>query len=273
MPDVVHEAVRDLVRAREAAADDLRRKRQQLLSFLLRHGRIFAGGDHWTWRTGAGLPARASSIRRSRSCSRTRSRLSRTRLSGCAGWRSSWARSCPTGRWRPCRGLSGDARRLIPGRGDLRGRDRRSAPLRYPAATHVVPRPGSAERSTGETVRRTGLTLAGNRRARRVLVEAAWASAIRLASARPCEFVSKRCRSRSATSPGRPRSGCAPATDGSTRRQEAARHHRCDRPRDGCVPVGHRAERSHRHRRATLIFQSHERRATDLSPWNMTSSR
>ncbi len=34
----------------------------------------------------------------------------------------------------------------------------------------LVPR----ERSTGETVRRSGLTLAGNRRARRVLVEAAW---------------------------------------------------------------------------------------------------
>jgi transposase len=31
-----------------------------------------------------------------------------------------------------------------------------------------------AERSTGDTVRRKGLTLAGNRRARRVLVEAAW---------------------------------------------------------------------------------------------------
>src|SRR5262249_58546943 len=31
-----------------------------------------------------------------------------------------------------------------------------------------------AESSTGETVRRKGLTLAGNRRARRVLVEAAW---------------------------------------------------------------------------------------------------
>jgi transposase len=38
VPDIVHEAVRDLVRAREAAADDLRRKRQQLLSFLLRLG-------------------------------------------------------------------------------------------------------------------------------------------------------------------------------------------------------------------------------------------
>src|SRR5271166_3558071 len=33
-PDAAHEAVRDLVRAREAATDDLRRKRQQLLSFL-----------------------------------------------------------------------------------------------------------------------------------------------------------------------------------------------------------------------------------------------
>ena len=39
VPDSVHEAVRDLVRGRMAAADDLRRKRQQLLSFLLRHGR------------------------------------------------------------------------------------------------------------------------------------------------------------------------------------------------------------------------------------------
>ena len=47
-PDADHEAVRDLVRAREAAADDLRRKRQQLLSFLLRHSRIYSGGGHWT---------------------------------------------------------------------------------------------------------------------------------------------------------------------------------------------------------------------------------
>ena len=30
------------------------------------------------------------------------------------------------------------------------------------------------ERSTGDTVRRSGLTLAGNRRARRALIEAAW---------------------------------------------------------------------------------------------------
>ena len=28
--------------------DDLRRKRQQLLSFLLRQGRLYSGGGHWT---------------------------------------------------------------------------------------------------------------------------------------------------------------------------------------------------------------------------------
>src|SRR5215475_15531141 len=48
VPDDVHEAVRDLVRGRMTAAEDLRRKRQQLLSFLLKHGRIFTGRDHWT---------------------------------------------------------------------------------------------------------------------------------------------------------------------------------------------------------------------------------
>src|SRR6266404_7536447 len=48
VPDAIHEAVRDLVRARETASQDLRRKRQQLLSFLLRHGRIFSGRQHWS---------------------------------------------------------------------------------------------------------------------------------------------------------------------------------------------------------------------------------
>jgi transposase len=48
VPDVIHEAVRDLSRAREAAGEDARNKRQQLLSFLLRHGRIFSGRKHWS---------------------------------------------------------------------------------------------------------------------------------------------------------------------------------------------------------------------------------
>jgi transposase len=48
LPDAVHEAVRDLVRARDTAAADVRKKRQRLLSFLLRHGRIYSGSKHWT---------------------------------------------------------------------------------------------------------------------------------------------------------------------------------------------------------------------------------
>ena len=43
-------------------------------------------------------------------------------------------------------------------------------PRQLMAFLGLVPR----ERSTGDTIRRAGLTLAGNRRARRVLVEAAW---------------------------------------------------------------------------------------------------
>ena len=48
VPDAEHEAVRDLVRAREAAMLELREKRQHLQSFLLRHGRIYAGRRPWT---------------------------------------------------------------------------------------------------------------------------------------------------------------------------------------------------------------------------------
>src|ERR687884_1922242 len=46
--DPGHEALRELVRAREAAMEDLRAKRQHLQSFLLRHGRTFPGRAAWT---------------------------------------------------------------------------------------------------------------------------------------------------------------------------------------------------------------------------------
>jgi transposase len=43
VPDEGHEAMRDLVRAREAAVDDLRRRRQVMSSLLLKPGQVFAG--------------------------------------------------------------------------------------------------------------------------------------------------------------------------------------------------------------------------------------
>jgi transposase len=49
VPDAAHEAVRDLAHARIVAMQQLMRSRQQLLSFLLRHGRQYpASGKHWT---------------------------------------------------------------------------------------------------------------------------------------------------------------------------------------------------------------------------------
>jgi transposase len=48
VPDEAHEAMRDLVRARIAAMEAVKRYRQHLQSFLLRHGRIYPGKTHWT---------------------------------------------------------------------------------------------------------------------------------------------------------------------------------------------------------------------------------
>jgi len=48
VPDPGHEAMRELVRAREATMAELRRARQQLQSFLLRQGRIYTGRAAWT---------------------------------------------------------------------------------------------------------------------------------------------------------------------------------------------------------------------------------
>lgn len=59
VPDTTHEALRDLVRARVDASMHLMRARQQLLAFLLRHGRSYPTGKHWTQRHRSWLAARA----------------------------------------------------------------------------------------------------------------------------------------------------------------------------------------------------------------------
>jgi len=53
VPDEVHEAVRDLVRARQAASFDVRKARQRIQSFLLKHSRRCVkkpwGAQHRVW--------------------------------------------------------------------------------------------------------------------------------------------------------------------------------------------------------------------------------
>jgi transposase len=175
VPDVVHEAIRDLVRAREAAMEDLRRKRQQLLSFLLRHGRIYSGGGHWTlahrrWlaRQAFEHPAQQIVFQDGVDAIEDAAQRLRRLEEQVAAIVPTWSLAPVVQAYQAMRGASflvavtfaaeiGDVRRF-------------ETPRQLMSFLGLVP----GERSTGDTVRRHGLTLAGNRRARRALIEAAW---------------------------------------------------------------------------------------------------
>ena len=175
VPDAVHEAVRDLVRAREAAADDLRRKRQQLLSFLLRHGRIYSGGGHWTlahrrWLAKQAFEHAAQQIVFQEAIDAIADAAQRLRRleQQLALIVPSWSMAPVVEAYQAMRGASFLVAVIFAAEiGDVR---RFETPRQLMSFLGLVP----AESSTGATVRRKGLTLAGNRRARRALVEAAW---------------------------------------------------------------------------------------------------
>ena len=175
VPDAVHEAVRDLVRAREAAADDLRRKRQQLLSFLLRHGRVYAGGGHWTlahrrWLTKQSFEHAAQQIVFQEAIDAIEDSVQRLRRleQQLVLIVPSWSMAPVVEAYQAMRGASFLVAVIFAAEiGDVRRFD---TPRQLMSFLGLVP----TESSTGDTVRRKGLTLAGNRRARRALVEAAW---------------------------------------------------------------------------------------------------
>ena len=172
VPDAVHEAVRDLVRAREAAADDLRRKRQQLLSFLLRHGRVYAGGGHWTlshrrWLAKQSFEHAAQQIVFQEAIDAIEDSVQRLRRleQQLVMIVPTWSMAPVVQAYQAMRGASFLVAVIFAAEiGDVRRFD---TPRQLMSFLGLVP----AESSTGDTVRRKGLTLAGNRRARRALVE------------------------------------------------------------------------------------------------------
>ena len=174
-PDAAHEAVRDLVRAREAAGDDLRRKRQQLLSFLLRHSRIYTGGGHWTlahrrWLAGQKFEHGAQQIVFQEGIDAIEDALQRLRRleKQLALVVPEWSMAPVVEAYQAMRGASFLVAATFAAEiGDVRRFD---TPRQLMSFLGLVP----AESSTGDRIRRKGLTLAGNRRARRALVEAAW---------------------------------------------------------------------------------------------------
>ena len=175
IPDPGHEAIRDLVRAREAAMEDLREKRQQLQSFLLRNGRIYRGLRSWTllhtrWLSNLNFehPTQYLVLREYRQAiDEAEARLERL-TQQVTDVVATWSMAPVVAAYQALRGVAFlTAVTFVAEIGDVR---RFETPRQLMAYLGLVP----SERSTGEQTRRGGITKAGNPRARRVLIEGAW---------------------------------------------------------------------------------------------------
>jgi transposase len=175
VPDERHEAMRDLSRARGAAVEDLRGKRQQVSSFLLRRGLHYPGKKTWTkthmkWLAGRRLAhaeqrlAFEEMLLAVRQAQERVTRLEQAILSAVADW----SLAAMVTALMALRGLDlVAATTLLAEIGDL---SRFASARELMAYLGLVP----SEASTGDTVRRGPITKTGNRRARRILVECSW---------------------------------------------------------------------------------------------------
>lgn len=175
VPDRQHEAIRDLVRAREAAVRDYRAKRQQVSSFLLRHGRHFTGRRTWSkaharWIAEQSFESHAhhlvlqETLGAVRDSSERLARIEAAIRELAAGWTLNPIVEAI----QAMRGIEFVAAVTIVAEiGDF---NRFASPRQLMAYLGLVP----SEHSTGNSVRRGGITKAGNTIARRILVECAW---------------------------------------------------------------------------------------------------
>jgi transposase len=174
VPDQMHEAIRDLVRARLAAVRTLRQARQQLSGFLLRHGHHYHR-PAWTqmhrrWLAGLRFEqpvhhivledciaaVEAATARRDRLQAHIEAAL------------PDWSLTPVVRALQALRGMAlVVAATLIAELGDI---TRFTNPRQLMAYLGLVP----SEHSSGGTRRQGGITKAGNGAARRVLIEAAW---------------------------------------------------------------------------------------------------
>jgi transposase len=174
VPDRVHEAIRDLVRARLAAVRSLRQARQQLSGFLLRQGHHYSRPawtlKHRRWLAGLRFEqavhhivledciatVEAATARRDRLEAQLEAVL------------SDWSLAPVVRALQALRGMAlVAAMTLVAELGDV---TRFANPRQLMAYLGLVP----SEHSSGRTRRQGGITKAGNGAARRVLIEAAW---------------------------------------------------------------------------------------------------
>jgi transposase len=174
VPDARHEAMRDLVRARLDAVHSLRRVRQQLSGFLLRQGCHY-NRPAWTklhrrWLAGLKFEhaihhiVLEDYIAAVEAAETRRDRL-RTQIEAML---PDWTLAPVAAALQAMRGMAlVNAATLLAELGDL---SRFTNPRQLMAYLGLVP----SEHSSGASIKRGGITKAGNGAARRLLVEAAW---------------------------------------------------------------------------------------------------
>ncbi len=174
VPDPQHEAMRDLVRARLDAVHSLRRARQQLSGFLLRQGCHY-GRPAWTklhrrWLAGLIFEQAIHHIVLEDYIAAVEAaEARRDRLTAQIGTMlPDWTLAPVVAALQTMRGMAMvNAATLIAELGDL---SRFADPRQLMAYLGLTP----SEYSSGSSVRRGGITKAGNGAARRLLIEAAW---------------------------------------------------------------------------------------------------
>jgi transposase len=174
VPDPAHEAVRDLVRARQAAVRALRQARQQLSGFLLRQGQHYSR-PAWTlmhrrWLAGLRFAQAAhhlvleDCIAAVEAATARRDRLE----AHIAAALPDWSLAPVVRALQALRGMAlVAAATLVAELGDI---TRFTNPRQLMAYLGLVP----SEHSSGGSRRQGGITKAGNGSARRMLIEAAW---------------------------------------------------------------------------------------------------
>jgi transposase len=174
VPDEVHEAMRDLVRARQTAANDVRQARAHIQMFLLKHGIRYLGKPwgfrHRVWLADRRFPHPAQQLALQSYLNRLDQAESRKRQleQQLAELVPAWSLAPVVTALQALKGIQlVIAATLVAEVGDF---SRFTSPRQLMAFLGLVP----SEHSSGRRIRPGGITKAGNVAARSLLFEAAW---------------------------------------------------------------------------------------------------
>lgn len=179
VPDEVHEAMRDLIRSRQAATRDVRQARQRIQSFLLKHGRQYDqkkwGVRHTKWLSNQSFDHPAQQIAFQIYINAQHQAVERRALldAQIKELVAKWSLAPLVEALQTLRGVAFTiAVSIVAEIGD---------PARFTSARHMMAYVGlvPSEHSSGETTRARGITKAGNKIVRAHLIEAAWCYRLR----------------------------------------------------------------------------------------------